>query len=169
MMHNTNSSVKANFFICIKKIRTIAHWAVLASIMEILTNFLIQYASGHRYTIAYVGIALVIASWLLATFFVLPLMAVHHQNLIALIGVSARMCKEKIGAILGGECWFALMIMLVATPFFFVWLLVSQPSLNPLLPALGLLSAEILVKCWIATAHNIFKMVLLFTPPTPEN
>lgn len=162
MMHDRPSSIRINFANGITKIKTIAWWTLLSSTIEIGTNFMIERASSHEIYIAgYLVIATLIIAWLLISFFIPPLIAIENQPLIALIKTSAFFSKETIVQIIGGECWFGLMIMLISTPFLLIWLLSSQPILNPIVPALGLFSAEILVKCWIATAHNIFKMILL--------
>lgn len=162
IMQNKKSSIRESFIHTSTKINIILAWAILSSILEGLTNYFIENGYVREFAlIEYLILAFFIIMWLLATFFVLPLIALRKQSLISTIKSSAEICRNMILLVMGGECWFGLMILLVATPFLFIWLLSNQPALNPIFPALGLVSAEILVKCWIATTHNIFKMVVL--------
>lgn len=166
------TSIRKHFINSLAKLKTICWWAALSSVLEIGMGSLIERASTIEQhaasALGYIVLSAVILAWLLATYFVLPMIAIHHQSLPSLIRLSARISIDMIAKIIGGESWFGLMILLVATPFLLIWLIANQPSLNPLIPMLGLLSAEILVKCWIATAHSIFKMILLQSRNSPK-
>lgn len=161
-MKNIPTSIKGNFLITLAKIKIIAPWAAVASFFELLASTWIDHASTSELPlIGHLTISALTIAWLVITFFMLPLIAIHTESLGILIKKSALLSKNALFSIFGGECWFGLIILLVSMPFLIIWLLASQPALSPLLPALGLLVAEILVKCWIATAHSIFKMILL--------
>lgn len=172
LLHHIYDSIKGlknplkdHFLKSIVKLKTICYWAVISTTLEIIMNKLVQRVTSIEHYIpsmlGYCILSATIIGWLLATYFILPLIAIHHQPLASLARLSGRISIDMVAKIIGGESWFGLMILLVSTPFLLVWLIVNQPSLNPLVPMLGLLSAEILVKCWIATAHSIFKMILL--------
>lgn len=180
-MENRESSVRANFSNSFSKMHAILGWAAISSTLEEIASFSIDKASSIDHSMhAFASTVIIfvlwaaISCWLLATFFVLPLLAVKNESLFAMVRSSISISRQSIALIVGGECWFVLIIVLVATPFLLIWLLAQQPIINPTFFVLGLLCAEIIVKCWVATAHSVFKMILYRTHqektehPTPE-
>lgn len=161
-MNGIESTIKANILNSKAHVRLIAFWTLLSTIFETVIESSIIPFSKHEYAaLLYLLLAGAVALWFAATFFMLPLIALHNQSIIDLLKLSATMCKTMIFKIIGGEAWFGLMIILVNTPFFIILLIVRQPIVNPVITGLGLIIAEIAVKCWIATAHNIFKVMLM--------
>jgi hypothetical protein len=167
-MRNQESSIKANFGHAIAKLNLIISWAMLSTVLEQAASYLIDKAASMDHSsnplISMLMILVLLATitfWLLATFFVLPLLATEQGSLLHIIRSGASTSWQSISLIAGGEYWFLLIIVLVSTPFLLIWLMAQHPIINPTLFVLGLLCAEIIVKCWIATAHSIFKMMLL--------
>lgn len=167
-MENKESSIRANFKNSFSTLHTLTLWTCITTLLEQAATIVIDKTASIDHSANAPISALIIFAlwaaivfWLLATFFVLPLLAINKDSLLTTLYTSANISRRSVALIAGGECWFLLIIMLVSTPFLFIWLLAQQPIVNPTFFVLGLLCAEILVRCWVATVHSIFKMILL--------
>jgi hypothetical protein len=73
--------------------------------------------TGHVFYILGLIIAVVLAGcWSLLTFFVLPVIAVHDVPIWRAIKTSYKMVADLVVEIIGAECWFGVISLLVFIP-----------------------------------------------------
>jgi len=146
---------------CIDKLGIIALWAFPLALIEFVINSLLEASLKNTIAISVKwSILFLLCFWLLYTFFVLPIIALKQMPFFATLKLSGTITRHSLVEIIGGECWFILTICLVAVPFLAIELATKNMAFNPALVFLGLFVSEFALKCWLTTAHALFKTML---------
>lgn len=93
-------------------------WSVLFTVMSLVLRItaLSTSASHVAYVIGFVLTPALAASWSLLTFFVLPIIAVHDVSIWCAIKTSYKMVIVLVVEIIGAECWFGVISLLIFIP-----------------------------------------------------
>jgi hypothetical protein len=99
-------------------INRIFMWAVLFTVMRLILRViaLSTYASNLSYIIGLVLASILATCWSLLTFFVLPIIAVHDVSIWRAIKTSYKMVLSLFVEIIGAECWFGVISLLIFIP-----------------------------------------------------
>lgn len=147
------------------KKKNVLSWVLITLGLELACQF------AEETNMAFLGLILLlfIGLFYLATLFVVPLIALKHDNLRPIVAESGFVTRTNLVEIMGGVFWLALMIALTVTPFALLWKLsgaaivekmLSNPGLYPKALFVGIFISEIVLRCITVTAFSIFKVMI---------
>ena len=158
-MHNQQTTIKQSLSHCFAKLSSILAWMLPSVGVQLLIAYIAVY-EGPLFGLIALCIIISLLLWGLYTFFVLPLITFKDQSLFENIGESAKIAKQSIPEIMGGELWFIIVVMLTAAPLIMYGIATARHAFDPTFNFIVIFTSEIIINACIATAHTIFKTML---------
>ena len=99
-------------------INRILVWSVLFTLMSLVLRViaLSTNASPVGHIVGLIAVPVFVGCWSLLTFFVLPVIAVHDVSIWRAIRTSYKMVVTLVIEIIGAECWFGIISLLIFIP-----------------------------------------------------
>ena len=96
----------------------IVAWSILFTFISLVLRIIAisTYTSTATFSLGLVAVIALVVSWSFATFFVLPIIAVHNGSIWRAIRTSYKMVKDLMVEIIGAECWISLIAILTFIP-----------------------------------------------------
>lgn len=96
----------------------VAAWSLVFTLLSLFLRVIAisTYGSRATFSIGLIMVMLLVVSWSLGTFFVLPILAAHRVSLFKAIKTSMVMVKELWVEILGSQVWIAIIVLLCFIP-----------------------------------------------------
>jgi hypothetical protein len=146
-------------------INRILVWSMLFTVMSLVLRIiaLSTYTNHVAYFFGLVIATVLAACWSLLTFFVLPIIAVHDVSIWRAIQTSYKMVLALVIEIIGAECWFGVISLLIFIPLAIMSHVFSQGTGSCLLIG-SLLSTlmTVLAGYIILSAHTVLKTKLYY-------
>lgn len=144
----------------------VAGWSLIFTIVSLLLRIIAVSTYGARVTFS-AGLILVmmlLVGWSLATFFVLPILAVHQVSIWKAMKTSLTIVRNIFWQIIGAEAWMGIIIIICFVP---ISIISRALGLNTTSFGLFILSgvltmATVLISYIILSAHTVLKTKLYY-------
>lgn len=166
ILENEETPLRASFSHAWQKFMLIVEWSTFATVIVLYLQMMNAYTQRHFFIASIIPLML-IGLWSLATFYILPVISTQKTSIFTAIKTSYYAVKETFFALLGGQVFIGLMVLLAYVPFIIIDLSVNLAENHPLL----FLMVHTIITVFgriFATINIIFKTVMYYQHKQPE-
>jgi hypothetical protein len=160
---------KAKILVVLRKsvisLGRITIWSILFTGISLVLRVIAfsTYSSKASFSLGLIVVIMVVASWALATFFVLPIIAVHTIGIWRALTTSFKMVTSLLVEIIGAQAWMALISLLTFIPLSIVLRVVGQSSgMGTLVISFGITLLTVFSAYIILSAQTVLKTKLYY-------